>query len=139
MRPMSLEQILLFAVLILVPLLNYLVRLLRTRLAERRRPDGAPEPAETVSRAQATRAPIVRKRAESSDIRLESRLTAPAPPSGRGRPRLRALSRRDARRGFVLMTVLGSCPGVGPPARTEELPTDRGRRAGGEAARQRGQ
>lgn len=136
---MSLEQILLFAVLILVPLLNYLVRLLRTRLAERRRPDGAPEPAKTVSRAQTIRAPIVRKRAESSDIRPESRLTPPALPSGRRRSRLRAFSRRDARRGFVLMTVLGSCPGVGPPPRPEEIPTDRGRRAGVGSARQRGQ
>lgn len=115
---MSLEQIL-FAVVILVPLLNYLVRLLRAWLAERRRSDVAPEPATTVSRAQTIQAPIVSARAASSDIRPQSQLTPPALSSSGRRSRLRAFSRRDARRGFVLMTVLGSCPGVGPPARPE--------------------
>ncbi len=136
---MSLEQILLFAVLILVPLLSYLVRLLRTRLAERRRPDVAPEPATTVSHGQTILAPTARKRAESSDIRPQSRSTPPALSSGGRGSRRRAFSRRDARQGFVLMTVLGSCPGVGPPARPEDLPTDRGRRTDVGSAPPRGQ
>ena len=112
---MTREQILLIAVLVLVPLLNFLVRRARRHLEGQARPGVEPEPAKTVPPARTVPARLVGKRGEPRDIRPISRLIPTTlPPERRRRPWLRVLSRSDARRGFVLMTVLGPCRGLSP-------------------------
>ncbi|OGK97927.1 MAG: hypothetical protein A3I14_02830 [Candidatus Rokubacteria bacterium RIFCSPLOWO2_02_FULL_73_56] len=113
---MSLEQLLLFAVLLLVPLLNFLVRRVRRHLAAGPRPGVEPErPVATRARpGAAVPTPSVRAPREARPARRPPFPAAPAPaPAPRRPPRRPLLRRREARRGFVLMTILGPCPGLG--------------------------
>ena len=115
---MSLEQLLLFTVLLLVPLLNFLVRRVRRHLAAGPRPGVEPErPVATRARpGAAVPTPSVRAPREARPVRQPPLPAAMAPAlAPRRPPRLPLLRRREARRGFVLMTVLGPCRGLGDP------------------------
>jgi hypothetical protein len=112
----SLEQILVVAVLVLAPLLNVLMRVLRRR-------HGGPAPQESGSRAPEAPA---RLRTVPSSIGAPHgeaggiRPSVPQPPltgvlRSRRRPKVRIGSAREARRGILLMAVLGPCRGLEPP------------------------
>jgi hypothetical protein len=107
----TLEQILILAaVFVLVPLLNALVRALRRRLV-------GPTPRESGSRAPETSAPV---RMPSLPLDSPRRAAGGAPPpltdvlQSRRRPKVRIASAQEARRGILLMTVLGPCRGLEP-------------------------
>ena len=113
MRTWSPAQLLLLAVFLLVPLLNFLL----TRWRRRRRASTAVRPLEPRAQeapAQATRsravqlAQIGRPRRETPGIPIES-----APGSRRPTASAR-LGPRDARRGVILMAILGPCRAFEP-------------------------
>ena len=117
MRTWSPGQLLLLAVFLLVPLLNFLLTLWRRRRREGTRA-GPFEPV-----APQTPAPPARPRAiqaaraglSGDRLRRETpRVPAEALP---GAPRLKVSARlhpRDARRGVVLMAILGPCRALEP-------------------------
>ena len=106
---MSLEQLLLFAVLLLVPLLNFLVRRMRRHLAAGTRPGVEPDGSVTRPRAEAVAPPIARAARARQPLRRLEPPRAAAPARARRRPQVAVRSRSEARRGIVLMTVLGPC------------------------------
>jgi hypothetical protein len=101
------EQLLLFALFLLVALANYIARLLRTRQAPRRRVETEePPPPPPLGRP--------RREAESTPARKPPAMPvagpAPAaPPPARRPSRFRSGDPRDLRRAIVWMTVLGPC------------------------------
>jgi hypothetical protein len=111
----TLEQILVVAIFVLVPLLNVLLRALRRRLAGPPPREPGPEapgmPARVPVPFPAPGAP----RAEAGGIR--PRVPPPLPEAlrPRRRPQARIASAREARRAIVLMAVLGPCRGLEPP------------------------
>lgn len=121
---MSLEQVLLITVLILAPLLNFLVRRLRRYAEGRAHRSLEPEPAGMTPPARPAPPAPMETRGEPRSPLLVAQPSAPVPPAGRRRPRVGAMTRRDARRGFVLMTVLGPCRGeaLGPRASRGVMP-----------------
>lgn len=107
---MSLEQLFFVAVLVLVLLFNAIGRRLRDRLESRERRDVAPRPSPTVPPALAGTARVVESRGQERHVRQVPRPSPPGAAPALGRwSGLRVLSRREARRGIVLMTVLGPC------------------------------
>ena len=127
MRTWSPGQLLLLAVFLLVPLLTFL----RTRWRRRRREGtraGPFEPVAPQTPAQATRPRAIQAaRAGVSGDRLRRetpRVPVEVPPSA---PRLKVSARlgpRDARRGVVLMAILGPCRALEP--QTPPVPEARG-------------
>lgn len=113
---MTLEQILVVAVLVLVPLLNFLARALRRHLPGPTAPEpgaGAPEPP---APSRPLPLPLGALRGEVGGI--PRRLTLPPPTDGpRRRPKARIGGVREARRAIVLLAVLGPCRGLDPPPR----------------------
>ncbi len=116
MRTWSPAQLLLLAVFLLVSLLNFLLTLWR------RRSDGARagqfEPVAPQTPAQETRPRAIQtaRTGVSGDRprRETPRVPTEVPP---GAPRLKVAARlgpRDARRGVVLMTILGPCRALEP-------------------------
>ncbi|HBH03253.1 MAG: hypothetical protein A2W08_09055 [Candidatus Rokubacteria bacterium RBG_16_73_20] len=111
---MSLEQLLLLTALLLV--FSFLVRLARRHLAAATRPGVEPKRPVTRARPGAVTTPVVRAPREARPVRQPPLPAAMAPAlAPRRPPRLPLLRRREARRGFVLMTVLGPCRGLGDP------------------------
>jgi hypothetical protein len=121
----TLEQILLVAVFVLVPLLNALVRVLRRRVADSAPRESRPGTPEIPPRAQALPPSLRASRGEARRISpsLPPPLTAVLGP--RRRPEVRIAGPPEARRGIVLMAVLGPCRGLEPPGvmRREDSPT----------------
>jgi hypothetical protein len=120
MRRFPPEQLLLLAIFLLVPLLNFLLAMWRRRQREGTRA-GSFEPAAPEAPAPATRpGSIAASQAGVSGDRPRRetpRMPAETPP---GAPRLKVSARlgpRDARRGVVLMAILGPCRALepGPP------------------------
>ena len=113
---MTPEQLVFLLIFLLIPLLNFLVRILRGRV--RRAPRGPVEPAPGRPPAAA---PSLRPRpaapARPHEQPREPVRLMPVPETP-GPQRVRArLDPADLRRGVVLMTILGACPGTEPPAR----------------------
>jgi hypothetical protein len=114
---MSGEQLLIFAVFLLVGIFNFIVRLLRERQRRRRAPADAE--AETSELPELSLPPGTRVRVPSPPAELPPQPVAaprPAPPPAPAVPvterrllRMRLGSRTDLRRAIVLMTVLGPC------------------------------
>ena len=113
---MTLEQILVVAVLVLAPLLNVLVRVLRRRFAGPAPPESGPEAPEAPARVRMVSSALGAQRGQAGGIPP----SVPQPPltevlRPRRRPKVRIGSAREARRGIVLMAVLGPCRGLEPP------------------------
>jgi len=111
---MSGEQLFFLAAVVLVALFNFV----RQILAQRRQP---PEPPQDVPAEEEVRAPGRLRAFPPRAARPEPRRTplSPAPPAPPERPRRRRrlfAGRRDARRGIVLVTVLGPCRGIESPS-----------------------
>jgi hypothetical protein len=112
----TLEQILVVAVLVLAPLLNVLVRVLRRRLAGPAPRESGPKAPETPARLRTLSSSLGAQRGGAGGIPP----SVPQPPltevlRPRRRPKVRIGSAREARRGIVLMAVLGPCRGLEPP------------------------
>jgi hypothetical protein len=110
---MSVEQLFFLAAVVLIALFNFI----RQILAQRRQPGDAPEEVPAAAEKTTGRPPAVPARL----ARLEPRRTlpSPAPPAPPERPRRSGrlfADRRDARRGIVLVTVLGPCRGIESPS-----------------------
>ena len=114
---MTLEHILVFAVLLLVPLLNVLVRSLRRRL-EGPTPQVSGPQAENGPAPERTRpAAFVAQRHEARGILPDAPATSPPSAAPRHRPRVRVGSMREARRAIALIAVLGEARGLNPRSR----------------------
>jgi hypothetical protein len=112
----TLEQFLILAVFVLVPLINVLVRVLRKRLEIARPQQSGPE-AVNVPPLDRTLPALVARGRESRGILPTAPSKPPAPSPARGRrPRVRVGSMREARRAIALIAVLGSCRGLEPPS-----------------------
>jgi hypothetical protein len=117
MRTWSPAQLLLLAVFLLVPLLNFLLTLWRRRRRAGTRA-GQFEPVAPQTPAQETRPRAIQaaRAGVSGDRprRETPRVPTEVPP---GAPRLKVAARlgpRDARRGVVLMAILGPCRALEP-------------------------
>lgn len=114
---MTLEQVLILAVFVLVPLINVLVRVLRKRLEIARPQHSGPEAANTPPHGGTLPAAPVGRGRESRGILPTAPPKPPVPPPARGRrPRVRVGSMREARRAIALIAVLGPCRGLEPPS-----------------------
>ena len=117
MRTWSPGQLLLLAVFLLVPLLNFLLTLWRRRLKERTR-TGHFEPVAPQTPAQETRPRSVKAAQVSMSgdrpRRETRRVLAEAPPRAARLEVSARLGPHDARRGVVLMAILGPCRAVEP-------------------------
>ena len=112
---MTLEQLLILALFVLVPLLNVLVRVLKRRLAGPAPQESGPQAPETPARVRTLSLPLGARRGEARGI--PPSVSQPTRTEGlqpRRRPKVRIGSAREARRGIVLMAVLGPCRGVEP-------------------------
>jgi hypothetical protein len=115
-RNVSLEQLIVLAVFLLVPLVNLLARWLRQRgEAPPRPPAEIPHQPEPVP----FRLPPTVRLAEPVTPQREEQVTRPrpAPPPAllRRQPRLRISDPEDVRYAVMLMAVLGPCRGLEPP------------------------
>jgi hypothetical protein len=131
MRSVSVEQLLLFLFVLLLPLLNLLGRWLRRRPHEQAgggpRPDAREEwpPMARVPERHAGRAEgpdaVPRVRRTPPDVPREGpRATRPVPgPRRRGRRRPLA-GREGATHAIIAMTILGPCRGLEEPVRTAD-------------------
>jgi hypothetical protein len=113
----TLEQVLILAVLVLVPLVNVLVRVLRKRLEIARPQQSEPEAANVPPHGRTLPAALVARGRESRGILPSAPSKPPVPSPARGRrPRVRVGSMREARRAIALIAVLGLCRGLEPPS-----------------------
>jgi len=112
----TLEQLLLFALFVLVPLFSFLRRLLeRRRQGQARREATRLAPA-TGDGTEAVAPTTTRELRRTRPVRTPD-LLAPAarPTAARRRARRPTLNSQDARRGVVLMTILGPPGGLRLP------------------------
>ena len=108
MENLGFGQILLLLVFILVPLIQFVMRRVRRRL------EGQILEKESVTQvrrqAQATRAPLPTPRVSRNPLRDAQEPTVATTPSRRRLvERAFLVNRRDARRGIIVMTLLGPC------------------------------
>lgn len=131
MRNLAIEQILLIAIFILAPLLNFILQRLKRRLedqappdqtedAMRRRPQD--EASETVRRQpRIVIVPAAEPIPMPSSRRAAGRERAPVLSTPERRPARAALellrSPQDVRRGIIMMTILGPCRANDPQER----------------------
>jgi len=108
MRDVGFGSIILLIVFILVPLIQFVMRRVRMRLED--------QILETKSvtqirrQAQATQAPLPTPRVPRNTLREAQEPTVATPRSRRRQVQGAFLiNRRDARRGIIIMTVLGPC------------------------------
>jgi hypothetical protein len=116
MRTWSPGQVLLLVVFLLVPLLNFLITLWRRRRAGTTGRQLEPVMQEAPARPTPLRSVQAARVGASGDRprRETPRVPAEVPP---GAPRLKVSARlgpRDARRGVVLMAILGPCRALEP-------------------------
>ena len=135
MRTWSPGQLLLLAVFLLVPLLNFLLTRWRRRRREGTRA-GQFEPVAPQTPAQATRPRAIQAARAGVSGDRPRRETPRVPVEVSSAPRLKVAARlgpRDARRGVVLMAILGPCralepqPPPVPEARGSVVPPSIGR------------
>ena len=117
---MTVEQLLLLLFLLLVPLFQFIVPVLRKRMEELVRQASESEAGPISSEVSTASAPHV-------EIREKTRRTplpTVAPPTARRRARSPVRSLRSVRRGIVLMTILGPCRAFDSPEprRSEGVP-----------------
>jgi hypothetical protein len=112
---MTIEQALIALLVVLVLLINVVAPALRrlVQAAERERVETVPPSAAVRRRI----IPIEQARQAPHRPRLAPALSAPAAPLRRSH----AVTLRAARRGIVLMAVLGPCRGVEPPDRPQGM------------------
>jgi hypothetical protein len=95
------------------------LRRLRRRLGERRRMQVAQEvwhaASRSLQRPTTDEAPVTIVVPENAFVVPESALSVPPRPSTRNRSRWPVENLREARRGIVLITLLGACRGLEPP------------------------
>ena len=122
MRTWSPGQLLMLAVFLLVPLLNFVLTHWQRRRRKSTRP-GTFEPVSPEAPAQATLPRSVQATTGMSGNRPRRETPRAPAEDPSGSPRLKVSARlrpRDARRGVVLMAILGPCralePGQAPPA-----------------------
>jgi hypothetical protein len=108
---MTIEQALIALLVVLVLLINVVAPVLRrlVHAAERERVETGPPSAAVRRRI----IPIEQAHQAPDRSRFAPVLSAPAVPSRRSQP----VTLRAARRGIVLMAVLGACRGLEPPDR----------------------
>jgi hypothetical protein len=125
---MSLEQLVLIAVFVLVPLLNFLVRVLGRRFGARAPAEPVPMAVPAPSSSQRA-SPGVRRRTVPGRSAGASSPPDSRPAGARRRLPLQLESAHAVRRAIVLMAVLGPCRGLAPPppSMTNRAP-DRDRR-----------
>jgi hypothetical protein len=116
MRRLSPEQLVILTIFLLVPLLNFLFTLWRRRREGARAGQLEPVAPETPAQATLPRSIAAAQAGVSGDRprREIPRVPAETPP---GAPRLEVSARlgpRDARRGVVLMAILGPCRAFEP-------------------------
>ena len=110
---MTLEQILFIALFVLIPLLNFLAGAARRRMQRQAEPRVPPPSTEVaVLPPMADAAPPW-----AAPPRPPAPAASPDPPDARRRRERVGLA--EARRGMVLMAILGTCPGLEPPPRGE--------------------
>jgi hypothetical protein len=110
---MTLEQIVLVLVLVLIPLFRLISPVLKRRLEELTRQAGESAAAPLPSAAPIPSTPRVESRGPGRRHAPPSRA---APPAARRPTRSAVKDLRDARRGIILMTILGPCRGRDSPA-----------------------
>ncbi len=114
MKTPSLEQILILLMFIVLPLLNMLFQ-----RAKRRSEDKHPEDEfgpKVAQLAQATPAPPPTPRASRNRVHGSQAPTVSTPlPRRRSVKKLTLGSRREIRRGIILMAILGPCRTFDPP------------------------
>jgi hypothetical protein len=121
----SLEQLLLLALFVLVPLLNFLVGALRRRFAG----PMPEEPARTAPTAPPLSSPRIQRREAPSRPPGEPPPPSPEASETRRRWRLELGRPQEMRRAIVLMAVLGPCRGWEPPGSSVgDASPDRARR-----------
>ena len=113
MRNVSLEQIVLLLILILAPLINLVLQRARKRSKEQSREESVPEIHREV-RVNPRRPPTaaaLRTRTEGSPV------TVISAPRSKTRSTKKSLlgTRRELRRGIIMLTVLGPCRACDPP------------------------
>ena len=115
MKTVGLEQILFLIVFVVLPLLNVLFQHIK-RYFETKSPEGESEP---VIEPEAQEIPQQLREPRMSRKRLHE-IQAPTVstslPERNPATKLTLGSRREIRRGIVLMTVLGSCRAFDPPS-----------------------
>jgi hypothetical protein len=113
---MTIEQLLLFVLFLLVPLLQFIGRWFQRQAARRSQEEGVPSvpvplprptPAKPVVTPPMERVATPLTRSESSMAVTLPRIQAVA--ARRSPPALRLSGPADARRGVMLMTILGPC------------------------------
>lgn len=107
---MTIEQLLILAVLVLIPLVNYLAGRLRRSLKEAEPRAAAPPPPRAEPRSR-PRPPALPRPAPG----IVPPEAAPPRPARRRAASAAPRSLRESRRGIVLMTVLGPCRALEPP------------------------
>jgi hypothetical protein len=114
MRNLSFQQIILLIVVILVPLISVVIQRVRRHLEEQT-PKQEPVP-QTPRRAQATlsSAPTLRASRTRVDESQAPTLSTPFPQSHFTKRSIMG-SRRDTRRGIIMMTILGPCRALESP------------------------
>jgi hypothetical protein len=102
-------QILILIAFILFPLINWLFQRMQRRLDSQAPRQPPPQPA---PRTYAKPTPMEVIASSSARVPAPDKRESPAPPAGRLRKKRFFTSRRDLRRAFILMTVLGPCRAV---------------------------
>ena len=113
MRNLGIEQVLLLLLFILAPLLNFLLQRVRKRRDHRIPQEKSVE--QVRRRAQATPSPAPTPRASRSRVHESEARTVTPFANNRFTKRLLLGTTRDARRGIVIMTLLGPCRAFDPP------------------------
>jgi hypothetical protein len=116
MRNPGIQQILLLLFFIALPLINFLLQRVRKRRDHRNHPIPQEKSVEQVlRRTPATPPPPPTPRASRSRLHGSEVRTIAPPSNNRFPKRLLLGTRRDVRRGVVIMTLLGPCRAFDPP------------------------
>ena len=114
---MTLEQVLILAVFVLVPLINVLMRALKKRFEIAGAQEAGSEAPNVPPHGRTLPAALVARGREPRGILPSTPSKPPVLSPARGRrPRVRVGSMREARRAIALIAVLGPCRGLEPPS-----------------------
>ena len=112
MRTPGIEQILLLLFFIALPLVNFLLQRVRKRRDQR---NHSTQQERFVEQAPATSSPASIPRASRSRVHGSEVRTIKTLSNNRSPKRLLLGTGRDARRGIVILTLLGPCRAFDPP------------------------
>jgi hypothetical protein len=117
MRSITIEQVLLVIIFILAPLINFIMRRARRRLADQLPRQEPPAPTQRQPRVVLTAAPPAAPSPAGTHAPQQTRVPAISVSRAQRRFSKRSLlgSPRDVRRGIIIMTILGPCRANEPP------------------------